>query len=167
MAQPIIGAACGGVHRLMGFSFSVRQRQLQGEPINGQYARAAKFVRDYVEYTWQMQNPDGSFSTNWYEGRGNDPKNERKVQTSGHMLEWLMYTISDEEIKNQRVGKAIDFLLSKIYDQRDYKWPIGPRGHATRAVALYQARTKEILNKPSSNVPINAAAKTGPAAIRK
>ena len=167
MAQPIIGAACGGVHRLMGFSFSVRQRQLQGEPINGQYARAAKFVRDYVEYTWQMQNPDGSFSTNWYEGRGNEPKDERKVQTSGHMLEWLIYTISDEEIKNPRVGKAIDFLLSKIYDQRDYKWPIGPRGHATRAVALYQVRTKEILNKPSSNLPINSASKTGPAAIRK
>ena len=167
MAQPIIGSACGGIHRLMGFSFSVRQRQLQGEPINGQYARAAKFVRDYVEYTWQLQNPDGSFSTNWYEGRGNEPKDERKVQTSGHMLEWLMYTIADEEIKNPRVGKAIDFLLSKIYDQRNYKWPIGPRGHATRAVALYQARTKEILNSPSSNTLINSASKTGPAAIRK
>ncbi len=167
MAQPIIGSACGGVHRLMGFSFSVRQRQLQGEPINGQYARAAKFVRDYVEYTWQLQNPDGSFSTNWYEGRGNEPKDERKVQTSGHMLEWLMYTIADEEITNPRVGKAIDFLLSKIYDQRSYKWPIGPRGHATRAVALYQTRTKEILNSPSSNTLINSASKTGPAAIRK
>lgn len=167
LAQPIIGAACGGVHRLMGFSFSVRQRQLQEQPINGQYARAAKFVRDYLEYTWQMQNPDGSFSTNWYEGRGNEPKDERKVQTSGHMLEWLMYTMADEEIKNPRVGKAIDFLLSKIYDQRDYKWPIGPRGHATRAVALYQARTNEILNKPNSSLPINSAAKTGPEAIRK
>ena len=167
MAQPIIGAACGGVHRLMGFSFSVRQRQLQGQPINGQYARAAKFVRDYVEYTWQMQNPDGSFSTNWYEGRGNEAKDERKVQTSGHMLEWLMYTMADEEIKNPRVGKAIDFLLSKIYDQRDYKWPIGPRGHATRAVALYQARTNEILSKSSSNVPLNSAAKAGPVANRK
>ena len=167
LAQPIIGAACGGVHRLMGFSFSVRQRQLQAQPINGQYARAAKFVRDYVEYTWQMQNPDGSFSTNWYEGRGNEPKDERKVQTSGHMLEWLMYTMADEEIRNPRVGKAIDFLLSKIYDQRDYKWPIGPRGHATRAVALYQARTKEILNKPNSDVPFNSATKTEPEAIRK
>ena len=167
MAQPIIGAACGGVHRLMGFSFSVRQRQLQGQPINGQYARAAKFVRDYVEYTWQMQNPDGSFSTNWYEGRGNEAKDERKVQTSGHMLEWLMYTMADEEIKNPRVGKAIDFLLSRIYDQRDYKWPIGPRGHATRAVALYQARTNEILSKSSSNLPLNSAAKSGPPANRK
>ena len=170
LAQPIIGASCGGVHRLMGYSFSVRQRQLQGQPINGQYARAAKFVRDYVAYTWRLQNPDGSFSTNWYEGRANEPNDERKVQTSGHMLEWLMYTLSDAEMKDPRAGKAIDFLLTKIYDKRDNKWPIGPRGHATRAIALYQERTKEgsdLPNQPSRKSQVNSAIKTSPAPIRK
>jgi hypothetical protein len=165
LAQPIVGSACGGTHRLMGFSFSVRQRQLQGQPINGQYARAAKFVRDYVAYTWQLQNPDGSFSTNWYEGRGNEPNDERKVQTSGHMLEWLMFTLSDDELKSPKVAKGIDFLLSKIYDQRDNKWPIGPRGHATRAVGLYNARINEILNQPSETAPLQSASRTTPAPI--
>lgn len=165
LAQPIIGSACGGTHRLMGLSFSVRQRQLQDQPINGQYARAAKFVRDYVAYTWQLQNPDGSFSTNWYEGRGNEPNDERKVQTSGHMLEWLMFTMSDEELKSPKVAKGIDFLLSKIYDQRDNKWPIGPRGHATRAVALYNARIKETLNPTVQPAPSQSASKKTPAPI--
>ena len=168
LAEPINGAACGGTHRLMGFSFSVRQRQLQGQPINGQYARAAKFVREYIAYTWQLQNPDGSFSTKWYEGRGNDPSDERKVQTSGHMLEWLMYTISDEELQTPKVGKGIDFLLSQIYDRRDKKWPIGPRGHSTRAIALYNARFNEFLDKTSVTAPVNSAAKMPPVqTIRK
>ncbi len=166
MEQPIIGAACGGVHRLMGFSFSVRQRQMQGQPVNGQFARAAKFVHDYTEYTWRLQNPDGSFSTNWYEGRANDPNEERKVQTTGHMLEWLMYTLSDEELGSPRVGKSIDFLLSKIYDKREQKWPIGPRGHATRAIALYQGRTREVLSKPAPTTPINSASKSGTTPVR-
>lgn len=165
LAQPIVGSACGGTHRLMGFSFSVRQRQLQGQPINGQYARAAKFVKEYVAYTWQLQNPDGSLSTNWYEGRGNEPNDERKVQTSGHMLEWLMYTLPDEEINQPRVSKGIEFLLTKIYDQRDKKWPIGPRGHATRAVALYNARINEILGRSSEPTKLNTAAKVTPAPI--
>ena len=167
MAQPIVGAACGGVHRLMGFSFSARQRQLQGQPINGQYARATKFVREYVDYTWQLQNPDGSFSTSWYEGRANAPNEERKVQTSGHMLEWLMYTLPDEEIKNPRVAKAIDFLLARIYDRREEKWLIGPRGHATRAIALYEGRTMEIQTKITPNGPIHTAAKAVSNATRK
>ncbi len=144
LAQPVVGAACGGTHRLMGFSFSVRQRALQGQPINGQFARAQQFVNNYIDYTWRLQNPDGSFSTSWYEGRGNEPNDERKVQTTGHMLEWLMYTLPDSEINQPRVQASIDYLLSQIYDNREHKWPIGPRGHATRAVALYQARYLEI-----------------------
>lgn len=145
LAQPVVGSACGGTHRLMGFSFAVRQRAMQGQPIDGQFARANQFVKAYIDYTWKLQNPDGSFSTSWYEGRGNEPNDERKVQTTGHMLEWLMYTLPDSEINQPRVQKSIDFLLSKIYDKKEHNWPIGPRGHATRAIALYQARYLEIM----------------------
>jgi hypothetical protein len=167
LAQPIVGSACGGTHRLMGFSFSVRQRQLQNQPINGQFARAAKFVREYVAYTLQLQNPDGSFSTDWYEGRAADPNEERKVQTSGHMMEWLLFTMSDQEIKQPKIAKGIDFLLSKIYDKRDQKWPIGPRGHATRAVSLYQERMIEAVNSTpiTSSEHFQPAKRTTPAPI--
>ena len=159
LAQPIVGAACGGTHRLMGFSFALKQRSLQGEPITGQYLRAAKFVEDFISYTWRLQNPDGSFSTNWYESRGNDPNDERKVQTSGHMLEWLLFTVNDEELQSPRVEKAVDFLLSKIYDSRSKKWPIGPRGHATRALAIYSARmaTAGESDAESTSAPVVAS----------
>jgi hypothetical protein len=144
LSQPIVGAACGGTHRLMGYSFAIKQRLLQGRPLDGQYAKASKFINDYVAYTWKLQNADGSFSTSWYERRGDEPNEERKVQTTGHMLEWLMFTVPDAELNQPRVQKSIDFLLSKIYDKKDYKWPIGPRGHATRALALYSGRYEEI-----------------------
>jgi hypothetical protein len=141
LAQPINGAACGGVHRLMGLTFAVRQRQAEGRPIDGQFARADKFIKDFVKYAWQFQNPDGSFSTNWFESRGDDPKMERKIQTTGHILEWLAFTLPEEELHTPRFLKSLDFILSKIWDEREHKWPIGPRGHATRAVALFQQRT--------------------------
>jgi hypothetical protein len=148
LAQPVVGSACGGTHRLMGYSFAIKQRVLQGQPLQGQYLRAAKFINEFIEYTWQLQNPDGSFSTNWFEGRGNEPNVERKVQTTGHMLEWLLFTVSDQDVRSKRVEKAIDFLISNIYDNRQLKWPIGPRGHATRALSLYDKRLSEILSEP-------------------
>lgn len=155
--QPIVGSACGGTHRLMGFTFAIKQRLLQGQPLTGQYQRASKFVDEYVNYTWQLQNPDGSFSTNWYEGRGNEPNEERKVQTSGHMLEWLLYTMPAKDVSQPRVAKAVDFLLAHIYDKRDHKWPIGPRGHATRAIALYNARMGDEADAaPSVPSPTNS-----------
>jgi hypothetical protein len=155
LAQPVVGSACGGTHRLMGYSFAIKQRVLQGQPLQGQYLRAAKFINEFIDYTWQLQNPDGSFSTNWFEGRGNEPNVERKVQTTGHMLEWLLFTVSDTDVRSRRVEKAIDFLMANIYDNRHLKWPIGPRGHAERALALYHKRLSEILSDPQDET--NAA----------
>jgi hypothetical protein len=134
----------------MGYTFAIKQRVLQGQPLEGQYLRAAKFVNEFIDFTWKLQNPDGSFSTNWYEARGNDPKDERKVQTTGHMLEWLMFTVGDDQLQTERVEKAIDFLLKHIDDNKSHKWPIGPRGHATRALALYHKRLTEVLENPST-----------------
>ena len=145
LAQPIVGAACGGTHRLMGLTFAVRQRQAEGRPIDGQFARADRYVKEFVEYAWKLQNPDGSFSTNWFESRGNESNMERKVQTTGHILEWLAFTLPEAELSSPRFTKSIDFLLSQIFDQRRNKWPIGPRGHATRAIALYHQRTTGVL----------------------
>ena len=64
LSQPIVGAACGGTHRLMGFAHALRNRRMQGKPITGQWARADAFTQDFVDYTYQLQNRDGSMSTN-------------------------------------------------------------------------------------------------------
>src|SRR5262249_58545401 len=83
--QPIRGAACGGTHRLMGLSYAVRKRQQKGGEIDGQYLRAQKYVSDYHQYTLSLQNPDGSFSTEWFTGRGNRQDLARRCQTTGHI----------------------------------------------------------------------------------
>lgn len=140
MAQPINGAACGGVHRLMGLSYAVIERQAAGQPISGNWQRAQAYVNNYVQYTLTLQNSDGSFSTNWFESRGMDPDVERRVQTSGHILEWLVYTLPDEHLRSPQIQQGIEFLLGTIGREPQRDWPIGPRGHALRAMALYSQR---------------------------
>ena len=140
LEQPVVGAACGGTHRLMGLSYSLMMRRRYKEPIVGHWARADTYIQDFVQYAWSLQNPDGSFSTEWFEGRANEPNMERKVQTSGHILEWLIFTLPAQDLQDPRVTAGIEFLLSEVYDHRDKDWPIGPRGHALRALALYNQR---------------------------
>ena len=55
---------------MTGFSYAVRKREQRGEPIEGQWLRAKKFVDDFHEYTFKLQNPDGSFSTEWFVDAG-------------------------------------------------------------------------------------------------
>ncbi len=140
MAQPINGAACGGVHRLMGLSYAIIERQAAGQPISGNWQRAQVYLDNYVQYALTLQNSDGSFSTNWFESRGMDPNVERRVQTSGHILEWLVYTLPDEHLRSPQIQHGIEFLLGSIGREPQRDWPIGPRGHALRAMSLYSQR---------------------------
>ncbi|MDX1925894.1 MAG: hypothetical protein SFV81_05220 [Pirellulaceae bacterium] len=140
LEQPVVGAACGGTHRLMGLTFSLLQRKQAGLPIDGHWERSEQFLNEFVAYAFSLQNPDGSFSTEWFEARANDPNVERKIQTTGHILEWLIYTLPDDQLQSPPVQKAIRYLLSTLGAEPGRDWPIGPRGHSLRALALYNQR---------------------------
>ena len=100
LKQPIRGAACGGTHRLMGFSYAINKRIQRGKPMTGEFARAQKFINDYHRYTFSLQNPDGSFSTQWFIRREANPDVDRRLKTTGHIAEWLAFSLPDEELRD-------------------------------------------------------------------
>ena len=140
LAQPVVGAACGGTHRMMGFSYSVRRRKMEDKEITGQWQRAETFVNEYHDYTLQMQNPDGSFSTRWFEGRGNSSDVEKRVQTTGHILEWLVFSLPEDQLYDERIVRSVEYLTNVLLENRGRSWEIGPRGHALHSLVLYDQR---------------------------
>jgi hypothetical protein len=140
VGSPIRGAACGGTHRLMGISYAVNRRKELDQPIDGEYLRADKYLRDYHRYAFSLQNEDGSFSTEWFAGRGNRDIKDRKLQTTGHITEWLAYSVPEEHLSDPRMAKAIDFLATLLLEDRRAEWKIGPMCHALHALALYDER---------------------------
>ncbi|HEX4414144.1 MAG TPA: hypothetical protein VH107_10990 [Lacipirellulaceae bacterium] len=147
LSQPIRGAACGGTHRLSGLSLVVKKRIERGEPLDGEYAQAADFVKKYQQYAFRLQNPDGSLSTAWFRGGGDEDDINRKIKTTGHILEWLCYSLSDEELRDQRTVRAVSFLANLMYSNYDNEWEIGPRSHATHALLLYDQRVFAAFDK--------------------
>jgi hypothetical protein len=138
--EPIVGAACGGTHRLMGFAHALRKRRLEGEPITGQWKRAEDFLNDFVQYTYTLQNRDGSFSTDWYESRQDNGELQRKVQVTGHMLEFLLTHIADEQVVDQQVVSAARFLVGAMDRVELDDAGVGYRGHALRSLAMFYRR---------------------------
>lgn len=161
LAQPINGVTCGGTHRLMGFSYSLRKRMQSGRPVVGQWRRARKYVQDYHRYTFRLQNRDGSFSTSFFRGRENRPDIDRRLETTGHILEWLVYSLPEQELGNLRMVRAVEYLANLMLQYRNHPWPVGPRGHAIRALVLYQQR---VFGADPGQPPLQVAtkkAKTG------
>ena len=140
LAQPIVGAACGGTHRLMGYAHALRKRRAEGKPITGQWKRAEVYTRDFTSYVYRLQNRDGSFSTDWFEGREDNGDMDRKIQTTGHMVEWLLTITPDSQLQNPRLVSAIRYLANTMYKERGHDWKIGPKGHALRSLAMFYER---------------------------
>lgn len=140
LAAPIRGAACGGTHRLTGLAYAVRRREQVEQPMDGEFARAKKYLEDYHRYTFSLQNRDGSFSTEWFRGPGSRPDLGRRLQTTGHILEWLVFSLPERDLTDARVVRAVDYLATIMAANPDREWEIGPLGHALHALALYNER---------------------------
>ena len=140
LKQPVVGAACGGTHRMMGFSYAVRKREKRKEPFTGQWLRAKKYVDAYHKYTFKLQNENGTFSSNFFASRGDWGGPARRLETTGHTLEWLVYSLPKSQLDDPRVVKAVRYLNDLLWKNRQMKWGIGPKGHALHALALYDER---------------------------
>lgn len=147
LAQPIRGAACGGTHRLSGLSLVVKTRLRRGEPLDGEYERADEFVKRYQMYAFRLQNRDGSLSTSWFRGSGDEDDINRRIKTTGHILEWLCYSLSDEQLRETQTVRAVTYLANLMYSNYDNEWEVGPRSHATHALLLYDQRVFQPYDK--------------------
>ena len=140
--QPIRGAPCGGTHRLFGLAYGCQRRLRATGQLDGVYLRADKFVRDYQQFTLtKLQNRDGSFSTEWFKYPADREDDiDRKIQTTGHILEWLVSSLDQEALFQPRVTAAVEFLSATLAREPSREWKIGPLGHALHALTIYQER---------------------------
>lgn len=140
LKQPINGAACGGTHRLMGLSYAVNQRAERGEQVNGQWGRANHFVAQYQEHAMKYQNHDGSFSTNWFVTQESDIDMKKRLYTTGHIVEWLSFSLPQEQLNDPRLTRGVDYLLKLMLTAPALDLEIGPKGHALHALRIYERR---------------------------
>ncbi len=175
LAQPIRGAACGGTHRLSGLSLVVKARERRGEPLDGEYQKASDFVKKYQQYAFRLQNRDGSLSTSWFRGAGDENDDDRRIKTTGHILEWLCYSLSDEQLREPQTVRAVTYLANLMYNNYNHEWEIGPRSHATHALLLYDQRVFQPYDKegemasyrPNTSVARKNQSNSGGGVIRR
>ncbi len=161
MSQPVNGAACGGTHRLMGISYALAKRRQEQAAMDGTWQRAAKYESDYHRYTMTLQNSDGTFSSEWFRRKAHRADVDRQIQTTGHMLEWLVFSLPKESLYDPRIARSVSFLAQTLIQQRHRDWEVGPKGHAMRALRLYHERVfqstppqvEPVATRPGASLP--------------
>ncbi len=148
LKAPVRGAACGGTHRLYGLTYAYYQRLKRGQPLDGEYARAKAYIENYQKYAWSLMNPDGTFSTSWFNKAENKSDVDRKIQTTGHVMEWLILCQTDAELRSPRMMRAMDYLATNLKNDPRHDWKLGPLGHAIHTLVLYNERVFNAVKVP-------------------
>jgi hypothetical protein len=138
--------ACGGTHRLFGLSWVYHLHLRKGGKTTGVWKEVADYTTKYKKLAKKWQNMDGSFSTNFFRGRDlpPDPDHRRtmelRINTTGHIFEWLALALSDEELREPWVERAANALALMILDRQGSDVEGGSMYHAIHGVLIYYSR---------------------------
>ena len=97
-------------------------------------------IADYKKRARDLQNPDGSFSTDYFKGKAHVDDPHLRIGTTGHVVEWLALAMTDEELKLVWMQEAVSSLSKMILEMSRAEIDGGALYHAAHGLHLYQTR---------------------------
>lgn len=146
MKQPAQLDNVSGTNRLLAISYAVDRRMKRGEPIDGVYAKASKYVTDFQDYALSMINTDGTWHPQFFSSKGTGGNNEDRLLATGHILRWLVFSLPEERLQDPRVVRAIAQIDRSLGGNARYglaaasPQKIDSRLTAVHALVLYNRR---------------------------
>ena len=143
--QELVGAACGGSHRMYALSLAVNRRLDEtGGQLTGGWKAADDKIKNAIDTIKKNQQPDGSFSTNYFSRPGTSPDLMLRLSTTGHTLEFLTVSLTNKQLTEPWVTRAVDHLLGLLERTKDFDLECGSLYHSVHALDLYRIRMAEI-----------------------
>jgi len=133
-------AACGGTHGLFALALARNSYLASGQPIRGIWLEADQKVKRFIAKAKSLQNPDGTFSTEYFKGPGKSSDFGKRIATSGHILEFLMVAATDDQLQQEWMQNAIFAVANDLVENRKAAADCGPLYHALHALVLYRQR---------------------------
>jgi len=138
--QDLATSACGGTHRLIGLSMALNRHLAAGHEMQGVWAAANEKIQEGIEAARQYQNTDGSFSSNYFQRGGRAADLAQDLGVSGHILEFLVLAMTDEQLSEPWVKRAVMHLCDVFHKTRPVPLECGALYHAAHGLALYRDR---------------------------
>lgn len=132
--------SCGGTHRLYGLSWALNIHLQNGGQLIGTWKKIDDKLNSYKKSIRNMQNKDGSFSTNWLVRKGDITDPGLRMTTTGHTFEWLALALNDAEIREPWMEQAASYLTQLVIELQREPVEGGALYHAVHGLLIYYAR---------------------------
>jgi hypothetical protein len=141
---PVVGAPCGGNHRLFALTRARDKYLASGGQLRGVWFQADQKIRQHIEIARSLQNADGTFSSEFYKGPGQTTDVNKRFNSTGHTMEFLSISLPKERLNEPWVRNAIWTLSRELIIHRDTKIDCGPLFHSLDALILYRDRLRAL-----------------------
>ncbi len=142
--QSLDDSACGGTHRLYALTnarnkFLENGGKLTDDP-TGAWETVDYKINNAVADAREFQQPDGSFSANYFSRAASTPEIGDRISTTGHVLEFLTVALDDQQLKQPWVTRAVLQLLDSLEKTQKFDLECGALYHAVHGLKIYRER---------------------------
>ena len=131
---------CGGTHGLFALARARNVYLRTGKPLRGVWQEAEYKIQKYINTAKMLQNANGTLSSNFFRGREYKQDFDKRMASSGHVLEFLMMALPQERLKEKWVRDAIAATANDLMANRKAYVSCSPLYHATDALSIYLER---------------------------
>src|SRR5262245_19539253 len=128
------------------------------DKLTGGWKKANDLVTDCIKKAQQYQQPDGSFSTDFFVRPGRSSDVNATLHATGHTLEWLCVALNDQQLQAPWVTAAVTRLCQLLEDNRDRERDVGALYQAGRGLRLYRDRRFGTVDNGSATIAARPAA---------
>ena len=119
---------------------ALNQHLSNGGELTGVWEQADEVVQKAIDDARRWQNPDGSLSTNYFRRPGSSPDLAIGLGSTGHVLEFLVLAMNDDQLSEPWVSRAADHLCELCDQTREVQLECGALYHAIHGLVLYRER---------------------------
>ncbi len=153
VGKSLQGAPCGGTHGLFALAHARNVYLRSGKPLVGVWQEAEQKIRRYIQTARMQQNSNGTLSSNYFRGREFKQDFDKRMASSGHLLEFLMMALPTQELNAPWVRRAIEATSNDLMANRKAFVSCSPLYHATSALSIYLDRITAVAPNIAQGAP--------------
>jgi len=143
---------CGGTCGLFALAVARNEYLRSGKPLEGVWLEADQKVRRYMHTVRLQQDPNGTLSSKYFRGREYKQDFDKRLASSGALLQFLMMAASDEQLKEDWLRRAVEATANDLMTNRKALVSCSPLFETTNALSIYLDRvllSEQIASLPS------------------
>ncbi len=141
-AQDLSTSACGGTHRLVGLVTAVDRykKEHPGVKLTGAWLKADEVIKASFDAAKKYQQPNGRFSTSFFQRPGTSDEIDTQLHATGHTLEFVVLAADDNQIREPWIERAVADLVNMLEETKEFDLECGGLYHAARGLKIYGQR---------------------------